>query len=150
MIAGIDHVAVMTGDLDAFCGFYADLFGAEIEGTLAEDGLRMAVLRVGPTSELNVFEVDGNGEHVRQTPMFGRGRLDHLGFRAESIEQFDAIRDRLIDLELSDGFVTDFGHVLSVFFRDPEGLEAELCVANPDAEPGRINPPGTPAARYHG
>ena len=46
--------------------------------------------------------------------------------------------------------MTDFGHVLSVFFRDPEGLEAEVCVANPDAVPGQVNPPGTPAARYHG
>jgi hypothetical protein len=24
-----------------------------------------------------------------------------------------------------------------------------VCVANPDAVPGRINPPGTPASRYH-
>jgi hypothetical protein len=48
----------------------------------------------------------------------------------------------------TDGFVTDFGQVLSVFFRDPEGLELEVCVGNPDAVPGRINPPGTPAARY--
>ena len=30
-----------------------------------------------------------------------------------------------------------------------EGLELEVCVGNPDAVPGRIDPPGTPAARYH-
>jgi len=49
----------------------------------------------------------------------------------------------------SDGFVTDFGPLLSVFFRDPDGLEAEVCVVNPDAVPGAFNPPGTPAQRYH-
>lgn len=46
------------------------------------------------------------------------------------------------------GPVTDFGPVLSLFFTDPDGLEGEVCVANPDATPGALNPPGTPAARY--
>jgi hypothetical protein len=44
--------------------------------------------------------------------------------------------------------VTDFGHMLSLFFRDPDGLECEVCVENPDARPGVANPPGTRAARY--
>ncbi|WP_436794662.1 VOC family protein [Actinospongicola halichondriae] len=84
------------------------------------------------------------------SPIFGRGRLDHFAFRAASLDDFDQLRDRLVERGCSDGFVTDFGHVLSVFFRDPEGLEAEVCVANPDGVPGQVNPPGTPAARYHG
>lgn len=46
-------------------------------------------------------------------------------------------------------FVTDFGHILSLFFRDPDGLESEVCIANPDAQPGVHNPPGTPSLRYH-
>ena len=44
--------------------------------------------------------------------------------------------------------MTDFGPVLSIFFRDPDGLEGEVCVTNPDAVPGVTHPPGTPAARY--
>jgi hypothetical protein len=48
----------------------------------------------------------------------------------------------------SDGFVTDFGPVLSVFFRDPDGLEGEVLVPNPDTVEGVFHPPGTPAARY--
>jgi hypothetical protein len=78
-----------------------------------------------------------------------RGRLDHLALEAASIEGFDKIRDRMLERDATDGFVTDFGHVLSLFFRDPDGLEAEVCVQNPDAKPGVFNPPGTPAQRYH-
>ena len=148
MLAGFDHVAVLTADLERFVRFYQDVFGARVEGRLIEDGLTMAVLRIGPTSEINVFEIAGNDEAARQTPIFGRGRLDHFAFRAESLEQFDQLRDELMRRGCTDGFVTDFGQVLSVFFRDPEGLELEVCVGNPDAVPGRINPPGTPAARY--
>ena len=39
-------------------------------------------------------------------------------------------------------------NVLSVFFRDPDGLECEVCVSNPAVKPGVFNPPGTPAPGY--
>jgi hypothetical protein len=80
--------------------------------------------------------------------MFERGRIDHIGLQAASLAAFDEIRNRLMSCGAADSFVTDFGPVLSVFFRDPDGLEGEVCVANPDAVPGAKNPPGTPAARY--
>jgi len=68
--------------------------------------------------------------------------------QAESLEAFETARARLIERGAADEFVTDFGPILSLFFRDPDGLECELCIANPDAQPGVLNPPGTPAARY--
>jgi len=112
-------------------------------------GVRLSIIDVGPHSELNVFQIVGNTEADRQVPMFGRGRIDHLALQAGSLEAFETIRARLIERGSSDGFVTDFGPVLSIFFRDPDGLECEVCVENPDAEPGVHHPPGTPAARYH-
>lgn len=36
--------------------------------------------------------------------------------------------------------------LLSLFFRDPDGLEAEACMPNPAARPGVYNAPGSPAA----
>ena len=150
LLDGINHVAVLTSDTDRLLEFYGDVFGATVDGEM-RDGpdFRLTLVKVGPHAELNVFEVAGNDEANRQVPMFGRGRLDHLGLQASDLEAFDTIRDRLLARGASDGFVTDFGHVLSVFFTDPDGLEAEVCVANPDAEPGVLNPPGTPSSRYH-
>ncbi|MHB8681219.1 MAG: hypothetical protein ACYDA2_03885 [Acidimicrobiales bacterium] len=69
---------------------------------------------------------------------------------AASLEAFEEIRRRLIARGAADELVTDFGPVLSLFFRVLVGLEGEVCVANPDARPGVFNPPGTPAARYAG
>ena len=110
--------------------------------------MRLTFLNIGPATELNIFEIDGNHQADRQTPMFGRGRIDHLGVRAASIDAFDEIRRRLLEHGATDGFVTDFGPVLSLFFTDPDGLEAEVCVPNPDATPGVRNPPGTPSTRF--
>ena len=150
LTAGLNHVAVLTSDTDRLCEFYGEVFDATIGGEQRNGDLRLTFLDIGPHTDLNVFEITGNTESTRQTPMFGRGRLDHLALHAASLEAFETIRDRLVERGASDGFVTDFGRILSVFFRDPDGLECEVCVENPDAVPGVFNPPGTPAARYHG
>lgn len=148
LLDGFNHIALLTADMDRFCRFYEDVFDAEVERSMEpEDGMTLTFVRVG-RAELNVFEIAGNTEATRQTPMFGRGRLDHLGFQAASKEAFDEVRRRLIERGASDGFVTDFGPILSVFFRDPDGLEGEVCVANPDAVPGVFHGPGNPAEGY--
>jgi catechol 2,3-dioxygenase-like lactoylglutathione lyase family enzyme len=149
LLDGVNHVAIITNDTDRLHRFYREVFDATVSRDASErPGVRLSFVDIGPSAELNVFEVDDNHEADRQTPMFGRGRIDHLGLQAASKEAFDLIRERLIAAGASDGFVTDFGPILSIFFRDPDGLEGEVCVANPAAAPGRFNPPGTPAPGY--
>jgi len=152
LLNGFNHVATITSDTERLHAFYREVFDATVRHDGAEpgapDGVRLSIIDVGPFSELNVFQIDGNTEAERQVPMFGRGRIDHLALQAASLEAFETARERLIECGAADEFVTDFGPVLSVFFRDPDGLECELCVTNPDAQPGVHNPPGTPAARY--
>lgn len=149
LLDGFNHVAILTEDTERFVTFYREVFDAKVIGAqrMGDEGV-LTFVEIGPGREINLFEVKGNAEARRQTPMFGRGRIDHLGFHAASLEAFEEIRRRLVDRGAADEFVTDFGPVLSVFFRDPDGLEGEVCVPNPDAVPGRFNPPGTPAARY--
>ena len=152
LTSGFNHVAILTNDTDRLHAFYEEVFEADVDRGGPEpgagDGVRMSIIHVGPHSELNVFEVDGNDEASRQTPMFGRGRIDHLALHADSLASFETIRERLMARGAADDFVTDFGPILSVFFRDPDGLECEVLVENPDAVPGVSNPPGTRARGY--
>jgi catechol 2,3-dioxygenase-like lactoylglutathione lyase family enzyme len=149
LLDGMNHVAILTNDTERLHAFYRDVFDATVSQDMTEsEGVRLSFVDVGPHTELNVFEITDNSEAERQTPMFGRGRIDHLALQAKSLEAFDEIRRRLIERRATDGFVTDFGPILSLFFRDPDGLEAEVCVANPDAKPGVHHPPGTPAPGY--
>jgi catechol 2,3-dioxygenase-like lactoylglutathione lyase family enzyme len=150
LIDGLNHVAVLTSDTERLVAFYGEMFGATVDGhPVDEPEFRLTILKIGSYAELNLLEVAGNDEASRQTPMLGRGRLDHLALQAASLPDFETIRERLMTAGASDGFVTDFGPVLSLFFRDPEGLESEVCVPNPDAVPGVFHPPGTPARRFH-
>src|SRR5688572_19408301 len=123
LLDGVNHVAVLTNDTDRLHTFYREVFDAKVSRDLREGpGIRLSFVDIGPHTELNVFEVEGATEADRQTPMFGRGRLDHIGLQAASLEAFDLIRDRLVQRGATDGFVTDFGPILSLFFRDPDGL----------------------------
>ncbi len=159
LLKGLNHVATLTHDSDRLQDFYQQVFDAEVvlDGSeLPADvelppGVtppRLTIIKIGAWAELNVFQIEGNTEADHQTPMFGRGRIDHLALQAESLESFETIRRRLMDRGAADDFVTDFGPMLSLFFRDPDGLECEVCVENPDAEPGTFHPPGTRATRY--
>lgn len=149
LLDGVNHVAVLTGDTGRLARFYTEIFDAPPARTIEQQpGFTLSLIDIGGGRELNVFEIAGNAESERQTPMFGRGRLDHVGLQAASIEAFEEIRRRLIACGAADAFVTDFGPVFSLFFVDPDGLEGEVLVVNPDAVPGVFNPPGTPASRF--
>ncbi len=146
LLDGINHVAVLTKDTGRFVAFYAEVFDAAVMGEDTPPFGKLTFVDIGGGRELNVFEIDGNPEADRQVPMFGRGRLDHLAFQAASVDAFDEIRRRLMAKGATDGFVTDFGTIYSLFFRDPDGLECEVAVRSPTQGPG--GGPGTPAPGY--
>src|SRR5262249_11407411 len=108
LLNGVNHVAIVTNDTDRLGALYRGAFEAEVAGRQGFEGFSLTFIRIGETAELNVFQIDGNTEADRQTPMFGRGRIDHVGLQAASLDAFDQIRDRLIARGASDRFVTDF------------------------------------------
>jgi catechol 2,3-dioxygenase-like lactoylglutathione lyase family enzyme len=132
LLNGINHIALISKDIDALRAFYTEVFDAEVGPTKPhgdQGDETMTTIRIGPHTELNVFTIAGNPEPDRQKPMWGRGRLDHFGLQAASADSFETIRQRLVDHGASDGEVNDFGSVRSLFFRDPDGLEGEVLVA---------------------
>jgi catechol 2,3-dioxygenase-like lactoylglutathione lyase family enzyme len=132
LLNGINHIALISKDIDALRVFYTEVFDAEVGPTKPhgdQGDETMTTIRIGPHTELNVFTIAGNPEPDRQKPMWGRGRLDHFGLQAASADSFETIRQRLVDHGASDGEVNDFGSVRSLFFRDPDGLEGEVLVA---------------------
>ena len=127
--AGFNHIATLTADLDRLVRFYAEAFGAEqVSEMAATDGRpRMAVLDLGGGAALNVFEVaEGEiiGERRRQG---GRGAIDHYGLAVPDHETLVDMRDRLQRAGAEVGEVQRLGNEWSLFFRDPDGMELEVC-----------------------
>lgn len=130
LLDGINHIALISKDVERLGRFYATVFDADVGQSRGHGpGETMTRIGIGAGTELNVFVIDGNTEAERQVPMWGRGRLDHFGLAAASKKAFETIRERLVKAGASDGTVNDFGTQWSMFFRDPDGLEGEVLLS---------------------
>ena len=147
LLDGVNHVAVITDDTERFVRFYEEVFDATVSHQQQIGPGTLTMVDIGPRTELNVFEVPGDGAaDLPRGSMFGHGPIDHMGLQAKDRDAFVEIRRRLVARGATDGFVTDFGRAHSVFFRDPDGLEGEVLLwISHDAE---VHPPGTPATGY--
>lgn len=126
---GFNHVATLTTDLDRFTAWYQEVFGAELVFTMeaAGDHPRMHILDIGGGAALNVFEVPADsmiGDRRRQG---GRGAIDHYGIAVASRDDLEAVRQRLVDAEAEIGEIQSLGDMWSLFFRDVDGMELEVC-----------------------
>ncbi len=136
MTSGFNHVATMTTDLDRLIRFYTEAFGAELTFEMAarDDHPRMAILNLGGGAALNCFEVPAESMIGDRRTMGGRGAIDHFGLAVDSRATLDGLRDRLVAAGAEIGEVQRLGAEWSLFFRDPDGMELEVCAhADPEA-----------------
>lgn len=126
---GFNHVATLTPDLDRLVRFYGDAFGAiaTFEMQATPDHPRMIILDLGGGAALNCFEVPPEeiiGDRTRQG---GRGSIDHYALAVESLAVLEATRDRLLAAGADVGAIQRLGSEWSLFFRDIDGMELEVC-----------------------
>lgn len=127
-LAGLNHVAVMTVELDRFVEFYRDVFDLDVVFTETTPAFRHAILRAGPNSWIHPAEVVDNTHGEALPNMFERGHLDHIALAADSATSFQVLRQRLVERGASDGTIEDLGAFHSVWFTDPDGMHAELTL----------------------
>lgn len=130
LLAGINHVAVLTPDLDRLVRFYRRVFEARVEWDLQEESVRLALINVGPNAIISAYEL-ASVEMPTTRPRFDRGRHDHIGYNAASEEAFRELRTRLRAIGATDGVVTDVGPAQLFCFTDPDGWEGEVLWMKP-------------------
>jgi catechol 2,3-dioxygenase-like lactoylglutathione lyase family enzyme len=139
LVSGINHIAMVTGDLDRLIEFYRRLFHADVMLELTEDGLRHALIRIGANVTLHPFELPDSVPDQSQ-PMFNRGLLDHFGLTASSEDDFHETRRRALAAGATDGVVRDFGPLIQFNFQDPDGGDYEVWLFKPDADLADVLP----------
>ena len=128
--SGFNHVATLSTDMDLTVGFYEQAFGAvvtfELERT--DDHPWMKILDLGGGAALNVFEAAAEeiiGERRKQGR---RGAIDHFALAVSSRAELDDVAVRLADAGAQEvGEIQQLGSEWSLFFRDPDGMELEVC-----------------------
>lgn len=128
LLNGINHVAVLTADLDRFIDFYTDVLGLEVIFREQAPAFAHAILRGGEKSWLHPVEVPGNTHGAGVDQMFDRGHLDHIALSAASPQAFEELRRRLVEHAASDGVVEDLGAFHALWFRDPDGMRGEITL----------------------
>lgn len=130
LTAGINHIALVTTDLDRLIEFYVGVFDATLAFDLCEEdmNLRHALIDVGNGAALHPFEINDNRHGAGLPAMFERGHLDHIAVNATDLDAFYEVRRRLVQAGASDGAVTDFGAVCTVSFQDPDGCYGEVAL----------------------
>ncbi len=131
LLAGINHVAVLTPDLDRLVRFYGRVFDARVELEMKEGSLRLALINVGTNSLLSAYQLATVEVPAADRPRFDRGRHDHIGFNAASEDAFRELRNRLLAIGATDGVVTDVGPAQLFCFTDPDGWEGEVLWMKP-------------------
>lgn len=126
---GFNHVATLTTDLDRFTAWYRQIFGAELVFAMdaTADHPRMHILDMGGGAALNVFEVPAEALIGDRRSQGGRGAIDHYGIAVASRDALEAVRQRLVEAGADIGDVQKLGDIWSLFFRDVDGMELEVC-----------------------
>ena len=127
---GFNHIATLTTDLDRCTAWYDLVFEAPVVFEMAAEGdhPRMAIVDLGAGAALNIFEVDEASIIGEQRRIGARGAIDHFGLAVPDHATLEAVRDRLVDAGADVGDLQVLGgDTWSLFFRDVDGMELEVC-----------------------
>lgn len=127
---GFNHVATLTTDMDLTVGFYEQAFDAVVTFEIAprDDHPWMKIVDLGGGAALNVFEVPADAMIGNRHRQGARGAVDHFGLAVPSRAVLESVRDRLVAAGAQEvGEIQQLGSDWSLFFRDPDGMELEVC-----------------------
>lgn len=134
---GINHLALITPDMDATVRFYHGVLGARIVATVGNPEFRHYFFELGPHCTVAFFEyTDSTVEPFTKpagVPDPRAAQFDHLALNLPDEDALHDLRRRLTGADCDVTDIIDHGTVRSVYFTDPSGiaLEASWWVHDP-------------------
>jgi catechol 2,3-dioxygenase-like lactoylglutathione lyase family enzyme len=128
---GINHLALVTPDMDRTIEYWRDLLGLRIVGTFGRQGYRQYFFEVSGTDCIAFFEWEG-AEAVREkehgVPEPGPRAFDHVSLGLEDEDSLWEMKDRIAAAGFWVSEVIDHGFIHSIYTFDPHGVPLELSV----------------------
>jgi catechol 2,3-dioxygenase-like lactoylglutathione lyase family enzyme len=138
---GINHLALITTDMDATVRFYHGVLGARLVSTIATPDFRHYFFEFGPHCTVAFFEYT----HTTTEPFVKHAgvpdprapHFDHLALNLPNERALHQLRQRLTSANWDVTDIVDHGSVRSVYFTDPNGiaLEASRWVRDATSQP---------------
>ena len=126
---GINHLAMVTGDMDATIRFWRDLLGMRLVAGLGSKGYRHYFLEISEHDMIAFFEwpeAAAVSEKDHGVPVKGPVVFDHVSVGVADDKDLWEIKDRL---EAADFWVSetiDHGFIHSIYAFDPNGIPIEF------------------------
>ena len=126
---GINHLALITSDMDATVRFYQGVLGARLVATIGTPDFRHYFFEFGAQNTVAFFEYANVALETFAKPAGVPDpravQFDHLSFNLPDEEALLALRDRLKSAECEVTDVVDHGFIRSIYFTDPDGIALE-------------------------
>ena len=126
---GVNHLALVTPDMDATVRFWHGVLGARLVATLGTPSFRHYFFEVGAGNTVAFFEyadqrLDSYAKPAG-VPYPKASQFDHLSLNLPDEDALLRLRERLKshDCEVTD--VVDHGFIRSIYFSDPHGMALE-------------------------
>ena len=137
---GVNHLALVTGDMDATVRFYHGVLGAQLVATIGTPDFRHYFFEIGERNTIAFFEYADSppAEFAKPAgvPDPRAIQFDHLSLDLEDEAALEALQARLKEhgCEVTD--VIDHGIMRSIYFTDPSGIALEASWWVKDATGG--------------
>ena len=138
---GVNHLALVTTDMDATVRFWHGVLDARLVTTLATPSFRHYFFEIGEGDTVAFFEYIGvemdTFAKPAGVPFPQASQFDHLSMDLADEDALIRLRNRLKEhgCEVTD--VVDHGFIRSIYFNDPNGiaLEATYWLLDPTGRP---------------
>ncbi|MCU1449362.1 MAG: hypothetical protein JWP02_1532 [Acidimicrobiales bacterium] len=125
---GVNHLALITPDMDTTVRFYHGVLGMRLVATVAAGPLRHYFFEIGPENTVAFFEWSGTETYAKpagvQTDRFPM-QFDHLSFNLPDEQALEDLQNRLDAAGVEVTRVVDHDIVRSIYFTDPNGIALE-------------------------
>jgi len=126
---GINHLAMVTGDMDKTIRFWRDLVGMRLVAGLGRPGYRHYFFEISENDLIAFFEwpdIVPASEKDHGRPVSGPFIFDHISFGVETEEDLWRLKDKLSAGGFSVSEVIDHGFIHSIYAFDPNGIPIEF------------------------
>ncbi len=126
---GVNHLALVTPDMDATVRFWHGVLGARLVASIGTPAFRHYFFQIGEGNTVAFFEY--KGQHLDRyakpagVPYDKASQFDHVSFNLPDEDALLRLRDRLKNHNCEVTDVVDHGFIHSIYFSDPFGLALE-------------------------
>ncbi|MFH2219948.1 MAG: VOC family protein [Pseudomonadota bacterium] len=135
--SGINHLAMVTRDMDATIRFWRDLLGMRLVAGLGGNRYRHYFFEITEHDMIAFFEwpdVEKIPERDHGAPVKGPVAFDHIAFEVESDEDLWELKDTLEAAGLWVSEVIDHGFIHSIYTFDPNNIPIEFSAPVPEED----------------